>query len=118
MLTFFEVLTAKAGAPDDIDPATDDVDVLLHIEIDTTAVAQANEHITALGYQLREPADHADELGRLAGSDRKRIRHLADALSDPRDPAWLGLDEPYRTAGQAIHRSFACERVKALSLLV
>ena len=44
--------------------------------------------------------DHADELDRLAGSDRKRIRHLADALSDPRDPARLGLDEPYRTAGQ------------------
>ncbi|NQW72537.1 MAG: hypothetical protein HQ453_07385 [Actinobacteria bacterium] len=52
MLTFFEVLTVKAGASDDIDPATDDVDVLLNIEIDTTAVAQANEHITALGYQL------------------------------------------------------------------
>ena len=44
--------------------------------------------------------DHADELGRLAGSDRKRIRHLSDALSNPRDPAWLGLDEPNRTAGQ------------------
>ncbi len=36
---------------------TDDVDVLLHIEIDTTAAVQADEHITALGYQLREPAD-------------------------------------------------------------
>ena len=51
--------------------------------------------------------DHADELGRLAGSDRKRIRHLADALSDPRDPAWLGLDEPYRTAGQDTLRILA-----------
>lgn len=196
---------------------TDDVDVLLHIEIDATAAVQADEHITALGYQLREPADprrkssphyryerasllgtekidvmaadhtaprskqllrgrpmftvdggtqalrrtmayvidigdgdvyeisipdelaalvlkgaahladnrdrerhlqdaavlaacitdHSDELGRLAGSDRKRIRHLADALSDPSDPAWLGLDEPYRTAGQDTLRILA-----------
>ncbi len=28
---------------------TDDVDVLLHIEIDTTAAAQANEHIPSSG---------------------------------------------------------------------
>lgn len=196
---------------------TDDVDVLLHVEIDATAAAKAHEHITMLGYALRAPADprrktsphyryerqsplgtekidvmaadhaapraqqrlqgrpmfavdggtqalrrtmvyltdadngraygisvpdelaalvlkgaahladnrdrdrhlqdaavvaacitdHAAELHRLAGSDRSRIAHLADALSDPRHPAWLALDERYRTAGQDTLRILA-----------
>lgn len=36
--------------------------------------------------------DHATELGRMAGSDRKRLRMLAKALSDSTHPAWLVLD--------------------------
>jgi hypothetical protein len=37
---------------------------------------------------------------RLAGSDRKRIKHLADELADPRHKAWLALGQRQRTAGQ------------------
>jgi hypothetical protein len=44
--------------------------------------------------------DHAAELTRLKGSDGRRLRHLADALSNSRHPAWLSLPEPHRTAGQ------------------
>ena len=36
---------------------TNDVDVLLHVEIDTAAAEQAHESITGLGYRLREPVD-------------------------------------------------------------
>lgn len=51
--------------------------------------------------------DHAAEIGRLAGSDRSRIVQLASALSDPRHPAWLALDEPDRTTGQDTLRILA-----------
>ena len=44
--------------------------------------------------------DHRRELGRLQGSDRKRLRHLNDALSDPLDDAWLLLPDDARQAGQ------------------
>lgn len=44
--------------------------------------------------------DHRRELGRLQGSDRKRLRHLNDALSDPLDDAWLLLPYDARRAGQ------------------
>jgi len=44
--------------------------------------------------------DHRRELGRLQGSDRKRLRHLSDALSDPLDDAWLLLPDDARQAGQ------------------
>ncbi len=36
---------------------TDDIDVLLHIEINTTVAADAHARITKLDYKLREPAD-------------------------------------------------------------
>jgi len=44
--------------------------------------------------------DHRRELGRLQGSDRKRLRHLNDALSDPLDDAWLLLPDDARQRGQ------------------
>lgn len=44
--------------------------------------------------------DHRRELGRVQGSDRKRLRHLTDALSDPLDDAWLLLPDDARRAGQ------------------
>lgn len=44
--------------------------------------------------------DQAAERARLKGSDGKRLRHLAHQLADPRNPAWLRLPEPHRTAGQ------------------
>ncbi len=44
--------------------------------------------------------DHQRELGRLQGSDRKRLRHLNDALIDPVDDAWLLLPDHARRAGQ------------------
>lgn len=44
--------------------------------------------------------DHRRELERLQGSDRKRLRHLAEALSDPLDDAWLLLPDDARQRGQ------------------
>jgi len=45
-------------------------------------------------------SDHAAELQRLTGSDRRRLRMLANALADPSHPAWLALDTQMRIAGQ------------------
>lgn len=44
--------------------------------------------------------DHASELERLAGSDRRRLRALSTAMADPAHPAWLALDREHRNAGQ------------------
>lgn len=44
--------------------------------------------------------DHQRELGRLQGSDRKRLRHLTNALRDPLHDAWLLLPDDARRAGQ------------------
>lgn len=44
--------------------------------------------------------DHRGEVNRLRGSDRKRLRHLRDALDDPLDDAWLLLSEDARQRGQ------------------
>lgn len=188
---------------------TDDLDLLLHVEVDEAVASEAHEQITHLGYQLREPADprrrtsphyryerpgplgvekidvmaadhaapraqqslrgrpmfavdggtqalrrtmiyeiesdgerfefsvpdelgalvlkgaahiadnrdverhlqdaavlaacitdHATELGRLAGSDRQRIAHLARELADPRHAAWLQLQPADQVAGK------------------
>jgi len=45
-------------------------------------------------------SDHRTELMRMKGSDRKRIRHLQQALSDPRHIAWLSLPAELRVPGQ------------------
>jgi len=44
--------------------------------------------------------DHAAELDRLAGSDRRRLRALSEALTDHTHPAWLALNPLHRVAGQ------------------
>lgn len=44
--------------------------------------------------------DHRHELTRLQGSDRKRLRHVREALGDPFDDAWLVLPEDARLRGQ------------------
>lgn len=44
--------------------------------------------------------DHRRELGRLQGSDRKRLRHLNEALNDPLDDAWLLSPDDARQRGQ------------------
>lgn len=51
--------------------------------------------------------DHRRELGRLQGSDRKRLRHLAGALRDPLDDAWLLLPDDARQRGQDTLRILA-----------
>ncbi len=43
--------------------------------------------------------DHATELERLAGSDRRRLRALSQALEDPKHRAWLMLEPHRRAAG-------------------
>ncbi|MBQ9042055.1 MAG: hypothetical protein IJ111_04490 [Eggerthellaceae bacterium] len=44
--------------------------------------------------------DHAVVLSQLHGSDRKRLRKAADALSDPNEPSWLLLAPQQRIKGQ------------------
>lgn len=44
--------------------------------------------------------DHRTEFSRLKGSDRSRIRHLHQALTDPRHIAWLSLPTEFRVPGQ------------------
>lgn len=51
--------------------------------------------------------DHARELARLAGSDRKRLGALARALADTTHPAWLALTPGLRLAGQDTLRILA-----------
>lgn len=53
--------------------------------------------------------DHAAEIERLGGSDRKRIAHLAKELADPRHRAWLTLDPEHRAAGQDSLRILSAE---------
>ena len=45
-------------------------------------------------------ADHAEALSQLHGSDRKRLRKAAEALTDPNEPAWLLLSPEQRAKGQ------------------
>lgn len=44
--------------------------------------------------------DHATDLKRLHGSDKKRLRALSEALSDSTNSAWLLLPEEMQTRGQ------------------
>ena len=44
--------------------------------------------------------DHRREIGRLRGSDPKRLRRLREALADPQQDAWLLLPETLRQRGQ------------------
>jgi hypothetical protein len=53
--------------------------------------------------------DHAAEIERLGGSDRKRIAHLAHELADPRHKAWVTLDAEHRAAGQDTLRILSAE---------
>jgi hypothetical protein len=51
--------------------------------------------------------DHAGELVRLQGPDRKRLRRLRDALGDPLQDAWLLLPDDLRQRGQDTLRILA-----------
>lgn len=44
--------------------------------------------------------DHAGAISQLHGSDRKRLRKAAEALSDPNEPSWLLLESGQRIKGQ------------------
>lgn len=44
--------------------------------------------------------DHASELGRLKGSDKKRLRNITESLRDKNNPAWLKLSSEIRINGQ------------------
>ncbi|MEG1561520.1 MAG: hypothetical protein RR323_03855, partial [Raoultibacter sp.] len=44
--------------------------------------------------------DHKEVLDELHGSDRKRLRAAAEALSDPNDSAWMKLNPENQKAGQ------------------
>ena len=44
--------------------------------------------------------DHANALSQLHGSDKKRLRKAAEALSDPNEPSWLLLAPQQRVKGQ------------------
>ena len=51
-------------------------------------------------------SDHATELERLQGSDKKRLKVIASALSDENNPAWLKLPEKQRINGMDTLRIF------------
>jgi hypothetical protein len=51
--------------------------------------------------------DHALEVDRLVGSDRRRIRALARALNSTTHPAWLALGRDQRILGQDTLRILA-----------
>lgn len=51
--------------------------------------------------------DHAAELERLKGSDKKRLRNIAEALRDENNPAWLKLSNVLRINGQDTLRILA-----------
>lgn len=44
--------------------------------------------------------DHKGHIERLHGSDRKRLRAVAEALSDPNASSWMRLNPENRKAGQ------------------
>ncbi|MEG0619745.1 MAG: hypothetical protein RR477_01275, partial [Raoultibacter sp.] len=44
--------------------------------------------------------NHKEVLDELHGSDRKRLRAAAEALSDPNDSAWMKLNPENQKAGQ------------------
>jgi predicted nucleotidyltransferase len=44
-------------------------------------------------------SDHATELDRLKGSDKKRLRNARDTLKDENNPAWLKLPKELRKNG-------------------
>lgn len=52
--------------------------------------------------------NHAGELKRLHGSDKKRLRNLEVALKDRNAPSWLLLPEAQRIKGQDTLRILAC----------
>lgn len=54
--------------------------------------------------------DHANELHRLGGSDRKRLRVVATVLADPTNPAWLALSPDLRVAGADTFRILTSSR--------
>lgn len=68
-----------------------------------------DRHLTDAAVLSACITDHAAELERMAGSDRKRIKHLADELADARHKAWLSLDPGHRTAGQDTLRILSAE---------
>jgi hypothetical protein len=43
--------------------------------------------------------DHANDRGRMRGSDRKRLLSLTKALADPYHPAWVALPDALGRAG-------------------
>lgn len=51
--------------------------------------------------------NHATELERLKGSDKKRLRNIAEALRDENNPAWLKLSGELRINGQDTLRILA-----------
>lgn len=51
--------------------------------------------------------DHATELERLKGSDKKRLRNIAKVLKDENNPAWLKLPNELRINGQDTLRILA-----------
>jgi len=59
-----------------------------------------NRHLTDVALLASLIIDHATEIERLQGSDKKRLRSVAAALADTNHFAWLGLPEIQRIKGQ------------------
>lgn len=59
-----------------------------------------HRHLDDVALLLSLITDHKEILNELHGSDRKRLRAAAEALSDPNDSAWMKLNPENRKAGQ------------------
>jgi len=73
------VLKAAASVTDNLDPARHERDAALLASLIT---------------------DHATQLTRLHGSDRRRLRALTTRLADPYHPAWVSLQDAQAQRGQ------------------
>lgn len=59
-----------------------------------------HRHLDDIALLASLVTDHKGYIERLHGSDRKRLRAVAEALSDPNDSSWMRLNPENRKAGQ------------------
>lgn len=59
-----------------------------------------HRHLDDIALLASLVTDHKGHIERLHGSDRKRLRAVAEALSDPNANSWMRLNPENRKAGQ------------------
>ncbi len=59
-----------------------------------------HRHLDDIALLASLVTDHKGYLNRLHGSDKKRLKAVAEALADPNDSSWMRLNAENRKAGQ------------------